>query len=314
MNYKIGICHSDFYYAVSLMEFFNSHKEIPISVVVFSGINSVNEYLNEDFLHVLLVDEDNHMPVREELIIKKHVSVMTLCEERVTHKDNMKGIFKYQNVRSIGKQIILSIPKRLNTAGGETLFLGVYSPLGRCGKTTLAHGLCDYSGNSLYVGLEEFSGIYMEDQDNADNISRERIYTASCFMYYLADKNPDILDLLRSIKERSERKIEGIKSYMDIRQVNAEHMRWLKETVKGVGIFDVVVFDFGTGVLADFAILSHMDKLFIPVLQDKISKAKIKNFEEVIKEQNVDLTDKKIQYIHWMEKRLEDVDYESLFM
>lgn len=310
INCKVGICHYDFYYAVSLMEYFNSHEEVRINAVVFSGIPSVKEYLDSNVLHVLLVDSHSELLTETELIKEKHISVLALSEEKNASDETGRVIFKYQPAREIGKQIKLSLPGKIKLQKGETIFLGVYSPLGRSGKTTLAEGLCNFKPNALYVGFEEFSGWRSTDNDN--KINGNSSYTASCFLYYLADKNPDILKLLCTIKDKGEKGIIGIKSYMDIRQINQEHMGWFKTILKGQGIYDMVVFDFGTGALSDFSILCHMDRILVPILEDRISMCKIKNFEALMKEHGMDVAEKKVRYVHVLEKSLSEDDYEYL--
>ncbi|MBE5943960.1 MAG: hypothetical protein E7258_03470 [Lachnospiraceae bacterium] len=265
MSYRVGILDKDLTYSYNLMEYFNNSNDIPIRAMVFSEEKALVEYSEHRGLDLILIGEDSR-------IENLSVPFMYMCEYNPP-RDKTEYIFKYQPGSKMSHQIREYLKTRKKDTSDMTIY-GIYSPLGRVGKTAIAKGICHSFGQCLYIGMEEYPSI-VESEALAD-----------MFFYYLAEKNPKIIDILDNAKMYQDkvRYISGVKSYMDFRQITFSHMEWLCNTLKSVSNIKQVVFDIGQAVLPEFDVFLVMNKLIIPILEDEISKSKLKIFKEQLGE------------------------------
>ncbi len=281
MEYRVGICDEDYHYVVNLMEYVNSHKIGGMSLVAFSSLEAAEEYLGKSYLDGILIGRG--IRAREEFADRHQgLTIIPMTED----SGAMVGqIYKYQS----GLVIAQSILKQLNVSlapepMGGNAFCAVYSPLGRCGKTTLAKGLCVHHTNSLYVGMEEFGA--------RDSLGEE-------ILYHIIFENPQVHGLLDRIpaNEYGVREVKGILSYMDIRQLTKENLQWLKEQLLVGGGYERVVFDIGGAVLADLNLLEVMDRIYVPVLEDE-GLPKLQAFRELLRGREYGEIGRRLQYLN----------------
>lgn len=282
MEYKLGICDQDYHYVVNLMEYVNSRRIGGVSLVAFSSLEAVTEYLGNNYLDGVLVGQDVNTDggldkIQSELIIIPLTTNRNLLED---------GIFKYQNV----SLIVQAMLERLNVSlspepVSDRSFFAIYSPLGRCGKTTLAKGLGIKLKNSLYIGLEEFG-------------SRESL--GEEILYHIIIQSVKVHELIDRVRPNQFglREVKGILSYMDIRQLSRSNMIWLKEQLLLGGEYENVIFDIGGAVLSDLDLLDVMDRIYVPVLPEKESQDKLQAFRELLRCEGYKNLGKKLQYVN----------------
>lgn len=265
MRYRIGICDGDYHYVVNLMEYVNSHQSLGVSLVAFSSVEAVSEYMGRNYLDGIILGDGLVWPEAVE-----GVTLMTLTDRR-TREDN--SIYKYQSAEDVAENIKrylkVWIPEEMEVAGG-CCFCGVYSPLGRCGKTQLAKGICLCNPGSLYVAMEEYGRRSAQGEE---------------ILYNLIFQNDNILRLIGSLKNNQYgfQELTGILSYQDIRLLKKENISWLKEQLLVGGDYSRVVFDVGAGALWSLDILGVMDRIYVPVLEDETSGIKLQAFREVLR-------------------------------
>ncbi|MBQ9935676.1 MAG: hypothetical protein IJO70_07510 [Lachnospiraceae bacterium] len=281
MEYRVGVCDEDYHYVVNLMEYVNSDKVSSLTLVAFSTLAAVQEYLENNYLDGVLLGRgfQNGQELMDE---HSGLMIMFLMDE----KDTPDGIYKFQSAREITGQIM----KRLNVSEMPepvqgNVFCGIYSPLGRCGKTSLAKGLAAFCLNSLYISLEDYGG--------RDSLGEE-------ILYHILFENPKLHSLIDRIKPNAFglREVKGILSYMDIRHLTKENMYWLKEQLLVGGNYGSVIFDIGTSVLSDINILHAMDRIYVPVIDDEASNVKLQAFREVLRCEEYRELSGKIQYVN----------------
>lgn len=283
MSYRVGICDRDSRYAVGLMEYINMHVKLQLKISVFSSEKSVEEHAEQGNLDLIVLGDEIEVE-------KCNVPRMYITGRREA-AENEDYIYKYQSIESIAGKILQRIKAATLTDIGFVHIYGVYSPLGRCGKTRFAMGLCNYDGSSLYVGWEEYCG-YENDEARLQT-------TAEKFLYYISGRNTDITGFIGEIHNKSCRFdiIAGGVNYMDIRQITIEDIRWLCGLLKKQTEYRRIVFDIGTGSLDEINILSMMDKVFVPVLKDEVSVCKLNNFKRLLKERGYEEIEGKLEYV-----------------
>lgn len=261
MSYRIGILNQDKKYSYGLMEYLNN-TEYHFKAITFSGELPLRDYLRTQKLEFLLIDEEF-----ESLDID--VPTIYVSEQREDAKEGY--IYKYQSMNAIAKKL-LSYMKKEQVDYQKLRVYGVYSPLGRCGKTTIAKEICKHHRNSLYINMEE----YPEEVDTSTN--------SEVFIYYLANYNPEVLNLITQLKEdfRGNKSILGVNFYQDLRHISKSNISWFLDMLKANMDFKRVVFDIGQGVLMDIDILSCFDRVIVPTLSDEISLKKLQLFKSNI--------------------------------
>lgn len=282
MGYRIGICDKDSHYAVGLMEYINMHANIPLKAYAFSSWKATREYIEREELDLIVLG-------REVAVECCNIPIIYITDNR--EESCLKNyIYKYQNVELIAKQITKAVRAMGAEDKDDQRILGVYSPIGRSGKTRIAMGMCDFYGNCLYIGWEDFS-VYDE------NVDKQNL--AEKILYYILGRNTELVSLIKDQHDENCRFdiIAGGINCMDIRQVSEEDMRWLVNLLKEQTIYKKVVFDIGTGSLGDIKILSVMDKIIVPFLNDQTSVNKLNNFKRFMRENSNSVTDKISTYI-----------------
>ena len=288
-EYKVGICDSDTYYVIGFMEYINLNEKIPIKVFAFSGISSIEDYIRKDKLDMLLLDEKLEYE-------NAAVLISELTDIRENGLQNGK-IYKYQSVEQIS-YIILKIldAQRLSTKNGNYVY-GVYSPLGRCGKTRLAKGICNYYKDSIYIGFEAFVSELPKDME-----AYQMLYDH--FMYYLVSRNIYINEVIEELAFENGFKTFTILDCMDLKNITAENIEWLTDTLRHSHDYRRIVYDINSGIF-DMEVLFAMDKIYVPVLADKVSVDKLDRFKSMMTDGFSELLSK-INYI-----KVPDTDWNS---
>ncbi|MBQ9609328.1 MAG: hypothetical protein IJV15_07800 [Lachnospiraceae bacterium] len=288
-EYKVGICDSDTYYVMGVMEYINLNESIPIKIFAFSNLNSIEDYIRRNKLDMLLLDEKFEYNDTSILIFK-------LTDIRENSSKNGK-IYKYQNIENISFTILKILDnKRLNTKNGNYVY-GIYSPLGRCGKTSLAKGICNYYKDSLYIGFEAFAGGLPEDMESYRTLYEH-------FMYYLISENIRINEVIDKMNH-----VNGYRSfialdYKDLKSVSTENIKWLTDTLRYSNEYRRIVYDINAGVM-DIRVMLAVDRIYVPVLKDRVSADKIDRFEKMIAVDYSELVSK-VNYIE-----VPDADWDS---
>jgi len=287
---RIGICDKNPEYAIGLTDHLVK-SGADYSVVTFTDMDSLETYLMNDDIDLILTDDTEKCSVcrePEREVMKFHnVRCIYMSETRdfaagddrpdegegkLTYKvlsENM--IFKYQNLRSIDEKIRRFLAPKVQVRRFSTVE-AVFSPLGRCGCTTLAKALAEYDtdGRGLYIGMEN----YCADR----NFSKE-------ILYQLKERFPDFTETLREliIYQNNINVLHTGRVYQDLQNVQREDLIWMNEAIGKIGNFSSVIYDFGSAVLADFGILDVFDRIYVPVLDDECSERKLECFEMILR-------------------------------
>lgn len=266
MGYKIGIYDKDINYIRSVMEYINHYGSSSIRMAAFSSVSALEDYTKENYLDLIILGE--------QVKIDNDIPVVFLCDKREMLSETT--IYKYQSGDAILCRI-LDIIKNSNSINlNNKLICGVYSPLGRCGKTTLSLGLCNHHKKSIYIGLEQLSGMR-----NSLCYSKE---IGEKFVYYLANRDEGIIQLLKETKDNK----EGFKSIVsdtfcdDIIQLSFENMDWFCRIMRNSMEYFRMVFDLSVECLGDVKILSAFDRVYMPVIDDPVSKIKLEKFQNML--------------------------------
>lgn len=215
---------------------------------------------------------------KKELLERIHLQKEDICciwltEEEGTHKDGLNCIYRYQSGTAITEALNGILDRSGLRLQKEHKIIAVYSPVGRCGKTTmlLDHVKQQVSPSWLYIGMEDYGVTEKEPAD--------------AFLYYMKERKKEkILDQIKCCEGR----IASPFSPFDSKTIDREDMVWLVEILKHQNEYEGIVFDMGTGVLQEMEVLTVFDKVIVPYLQDELSARKKDRFIQLAKAYGLD--------------------------
>lgn len=162
-----AVCDLEAEYARNFMEYLNQKNNLPFEVQAFTSVESLAAYAGETHVELLLISSDAMCREVQELNIGK---VVILTEgTRPEELDAYDEVYKYQSSAEILREVMacygeekIMVSMQNPVLRKKTEILGVYSPLGRCLKTSFAWTLGQILSEEqtvLYLNMEEYSGF-----------------------------------------------------------------------------------------------------------------------------------------------------------
>ena len=129
-------------YGKNLAEYVNRKENMPFELQVFSQADKLSDYLQGHTPQLLLLSEESSLESYGEMSVKTQ-DVLYLTEHKEQARDHKENhIYKYQPTDQLLNQLMQRISdhdKRDSPVMQESCpIYGVYSPVGRCGKTTFS--------------------------------------------------------------------------------------------------------------------------------------------------------------------------------
>ena len=266
-------------YGRNLAEYVNRRENIPFEVQVFSEPDKFSDYLQGHTPHLLLLSEESGLDVYGS-VRDKTKQILYLTGHKELEQEN--HIYKYQPTDQILNQLMQCISEKeqkdspiLQTS---SLVYGVYSPIGRCGKTTFSFLLGEMLSRKrsvLYMGFDELSFLDeggLGQSENAGSLSDAYFY---CQKNSLKEKLPSLVSHWHGVDI-----LTGMNCPEDLPGIQTdEWAKLVREIVLKAG-YGAVVLDLGTKLwLADalFYLCAH---IYVPVLSDRHAKEQQRRFEE----------------------------------
>lgn len=272
---KIGILDEEKEYVEALAGYLGRFAKGRWAIAAFTDPAVLYSYLQDGKIDILAgTDRAQLERVRQEY---EGLIFLWLSDEKKL-QDNIFGdatghmpvcqsVCRYQSAKVIAMAVQNIVEQRYLTLEGMGKMVAVYSPVGRCGKTSLALEVVqreDY-GRWLYIGMEDYSSFPAAE----NNITMEE------FLYYVKERQGE---KLLGLMEESGGMIVSGRLIFDVRQITKEDMQWIRPVLLESN-FDGMVFDIGTGVLQNYEIFSAVDDLVVPYLSEGTAMIKKQNFE-----------------------------------
>lgn len=289
---KIGILDEEQEYVKMLAAYLGQYGKGRWSTAAFTDKEVLNRYLDNGQLDILAGTDREVLKQLQR--VYDNLSYLWLSDRRETDRKEMGfyEIYRYESARAVGKMLESIVVQMRMAAGQEKPMVAIYSPIGRCGKTTLALDVVqngDY-GRWLYIGMEDYSSFSEESLPEGMEIKVE----ADDFFYYVKERREE--KLLALVKQ-SNGIIASGRSLFDTRQMESEDVAWLKDVLQKSD-YGGVIFDMGTGILMELDILSLFDILVVPYLKGEISTIKKQGFERLLILHGMETLQEKITYIN----------------
>ena len=288
---NLVICDREIRYADGLGENISMRTDLAVKVYVCSSLEKVSEFSEQKPIHLFVVDEGYTYNERKEIDANQ---VFVLCRGRVTDLGEEEcQVRKYQCADEIIREIFEVYVDKTKANVTRCMrkerarLVAVYSPIHRLGKTTFAIAFgreCARKRRVLYLNLEEYSGMAEEERMNLGDV-----------LYYMKQGNGNLGIRLQSAVQRDEELdvLMPIPISKDLKEVSEKEWKMFLKEITENSTYDLVILDMSDSVQGIFGILEQCDRIYMPVLEDHISKAKLTQYEQNLTQMNL----KKIQRI-----------------
>lgn len=274
----LAIIDSDEEYLVRLRDIINEKNLLPFTLSVFTQPRKFRDYRNKCKVNFCLVSEDMKDHIRPEESIK----VINLCEEEQDEDEN--SIYRYRSVDYLVERLAaltgVNVVKKNNGKTGKAGLIGIYSPIGRCLKTSFSlvlGQLLAVNNRVLYLNFESYSGF-------SQLLGREMSPDMADLLYYFKNLEGEFKDSFVKTRQTLNGMdfIPPAMSFMDITGITEEE--WLKflGKIREWEEYDYIILDLSDYVQGLFHILRECGHVYMLEKTDGVAMAKIHQYEELL--------------------------------
>ena len=281
---NVVICDREIRYANGLGENISEREDLAVKVYVCSSFEHVLELEQAKKIHIFIVDEEITYAQRTQIGANQ---VFVLTRGKVADLGEEEwAIGKYQCADEIIRQVFEfyvdrtkeNVMRCMNKERAR--LVAVYSPIHRVGKTTFALALgreCAKSKKVLYLNLEEYAGM---------EVSQDTNMNLGDLLYYLRQGNGNLgIRLQAAVKEDEGLDVvPPIPVVLDLKEVTWEEWEALITQLLENSLYEMVVLDVGESVQGLFPLLELCDRVYMPVLDDEISRRKVKQYQDNVEQ------------------------------
>ena len=316
-------------YGKNLAEYVNRRESVPFEMQVFSQADKLSAYLESHTPQLLLLSEksglENYGEIRDQA-----QEVLYLTEQ----KDQVQGqngdhIYKYQPTDQLLNQLMQHIGGKEQRDSPilqiSCPIYGVYSPIGRCGKTTfslLLGELLSRRHSVLYIGFDELSFLdedemVLDEQNTGEENEegkkgrfiqegpkekqkeegpKERGTLSDAYFYCqrhgLREKLPLLVSHWHGIDV-----LTGMNCPEDLCAIQAKEWRTLVQEIAREAGYAAIVLDIGTKLWLADALFSLCARLYVPVLSDRFARDQQRRFEKWLEQNGEDEIQQRMQIV-----------------
>lgn len=279
---NLVICDTEEEYAKALGMFFMQKKELRMQVHICSKPDNSDD-LGERLKADILLSAAEYVEQMREKVPAEKIFVLG-TGERLKQDIAYPVLYKYQSGERMLCEILKECSEMFETgsevrnmsSGENQKIIGVFSPVHRIGKTEYALGLGEEmaeSENVLYLNLEIFSGI--------DGHFKENAQTLTDVLYYARQEKGNLgLMLTTLICHRGNLDyIQPMPVSEDLKGIHGSEWVELFQKILEQSIYETLIVDIDEGIPGLYQILKTCSEIHMPVSDDRMSQAKIRQFE-----------------------------------
>lgn len=308
---KIGnlvICDIEKEYVDNLMDYMNDKQGMPFRTIAFTEKTAFLEYAGKNPIDILLIKEE----MMESILIEKDIAKIILLSEGQLSLEHAEysSIYKYQSGDNIVREILdyyveVHGESAIISKSNETEIIGVYSPIGRTGKTTFSLIIGQQlatDASVLYINFEEFSAM--------DKLQHKSFSGDLSDLMYFFKQNTEMLPAKLKAIVHTIHGLEYIPPVVfseDLRNISTKEWIDLIEKIADTAIYKKIIVDVGYMIKNVFELLQICNIIYMPIRDDAISLMKINSFEEyALQREYMDILDRIIKI------KLPEFDYNGI--
>ncbi len=271
-------------YAVRFMEYVNRKRFVPFDVHAFTEKEPLRLYMEGHQVEVLLISEKDYEASDKEWPAE---SVILLTDEPrpdgrppsvgkyQSAVDVMRGVMRLSGVLPSEEPVFSGLSSRIVKMPARVV--GVFSPVGRCLKTTfsLTMGMIlARSRPTLCLNLESCSGL-------AGRLHASWESSLADLIFYIREGEQDlggrILPLIQNVGDLA--LLPPVTDGRELYSVRREEWHALFAGIRNQSAYEYVVADLGDVPMSCPEILDECDFIYMPVAEDSQAKEKLKEYE-----------------------------------
>ena len=281
----LAVLETEGSYAKRFFDFLNEKKDFFFQTRVFTEETSLEEFLKEHSVEILLIAEKSNYKKYE----KEVAFTILLTEGRMVKEGEHTVIYKFQSAENILKEVLQNYVEKkaeqgttmryLSKGMAHTKKIAIFSPEGGAGKTTtsvLLGNLLGENKNVLVVNLEPFPKEYpwLENDVKQQGISE--------LLYYMEQGKQNLEMKIKSMvcSIGNMDYLKGVSNYQDVQNMKEEDVLYFLEVLQQNTSYDVIIFDIsfvGKGILT---LMEKSDVIYQPTFQKKASQQWLQVFQE----------------------------------
>lgn len=272
-------------YVYRLTEYMNRHRLLPFEVMAFCDSEKLRAYALEHEIAMLLVGKE----WIEKIETASNAQVVILSEEAETDIDTIKElprVNRYQSAEQIARALLEICATHADklppspTRNKTVEIIGIYSPVGRCLKTSFSLTLGQLLAQEkkcLYINMEPYSGF------NA-LFGRYYDHNMSELLYFLEKGTRRFVYKLQSTIERlgNLEYIPPAESFLELMSLEPETWKRFVEEIIAQTDYEVIILDLSDYVSGLLQLLSICDHIFTITRKDGVAMAKLDQYEKML--------------------------------
>ena len=280
-----AVCDLEVDYALNFMDYMNRKKNIPFEIQAFTSVENLIAYGKQTHIELLLISgramcrEVRDLDIGKIIILSEGVHPPEL--------DQYPSVYKYQSSSDVLREVMACYGAEKKTVADQiavlkktTEIIGIFSPLGRCLKTSFALTLGQILAKEravLYLNMEEYSGF-------EELFEKEYPYTLSDLLYFVKQGSTGIAVKMNGMAESMGNVdfIPPVQSPEDIRGTSWQDWEHLLQEIILHSSYEMIVLDIGNGIEEVFQMLDMCTTVYTPIKTDKMSRSKLAQFEELL--------------------------------
>lgn len=282
MEQIMAIYDTDSGYADRFADFANQKEKVPFKVMAFTTIETLQEYAGKHKISILFLG--SQIP-EEQLKEISATEVVHLTEGKsLSEKKEYVQVYKYQSTHSLLREAMSHygdepVEDMEPDWGSRARMIGVYSPIGGCGKTAFAWTLGQQIGKeskTLFLSLEEYSGFSRMlkadcQADLADVIYLYRRGSYSGIRLGSMIQNRGNMDYIPPVRYPE-----------DLCQLEGEETAALLRKIAGESHYETIVVDMGNMGRLTLPIIEACDIVYMPIKETPMAAARLDEFDQYL--------------------------------
>ena len=282
MRKILAIYDEDILYAERFAREVNRKTHVPFEAAAFRTLDGLKKFAAASPVEVLMISAETDRRAVREIHAAKTVY---LADGRSAAGDgDAFCIYKYQSSANIIRELMDRYSETeknppMEGIRGMARIYGIYSPLGQCGKTSLAVAvgrILAGEAPTLLLNLEEFSGFgALAGEDYRSDLSDLLYYFSSG--EYSSARLAAVVHTMNGLDY-----VPPVHFPEDLDLAKAAELPGLIRRIAAESAYRNLVVDVGRSRKITAAILGECDAVFMPERKDPVSQAKIAEFERYL--------------------------------